>query len=495
MSRISSTFGKTSGKKSSQKSFGDSYNLSGSQSLRRSGSSGNLRKSGNLAASFGSMGDISKDVESEYIKNLQQQVYFLELEANHLREQARKATDMHPQMSAEAERMLGKLRQMQAQVDGLHLEVARKDSNLNSISTEKSRALDRLREEEDAHNREKRLLMEDLVNLKKEKTMLETEHSRKDTQMIEARSEMDKSAQALRNAEHKISILRSQLDQRIEQHKLTQLALEEKRSDMLRTESNLRELEEKYYSSNVILHDKTVNDLREEVQMLRQKLKETEMKADQDRYLRTKLSDDSSHLVSENSLLNQQVIELRNQVERERSLRENIDVRKSQNITELVHANEKIKQIQFEVNQTKALLQSEQDRCRSLMEQLSKAESLNSSIQLNQSSTQSRLAEVQGVHSVTESENTSLRRDKMLLVDHVSELTKQVQDKEQEILRLRNHIFTLENKVGSIEKMKETETEMHSRKWEEFEKLADSMRSLSHTMSRTAASPRHLDYN
>ena len=49
-------------------------------------------------------------IENDYIKNLQQQIYFLELEANYLREQAKKATEMHPQMAAEAERMLSKLR-------------------------------------------------------------------------------------------------------------------------------------------------------------------------------------------------------------------------------------------------------------------------------------------------------------------------------------------------------------------------------------------------
>ncbi len=50
--------------------------------------------------------------------------------------------------------------------------------------------------------------------------------------------------------------------------------------------------------------------------MLRQKLKEAEMHADQDRYLRNKLSDDSSHLVKENALLNQQVLELQKQLDR-----------------------------------------------------------------------------------------------------------------------------------------------------------------------------------
>lgn len=57
---------------------------------------------------------------------------------------------------------------------------------------------------------------------------------------------------------------------------------------------------------------------QDEIRLVRQKLKEAEMTADQDRYLRSKLSDDSSHLVKENALLNQQVVELQKQLERVR---------------------------------------------------------------------------------------------------------------------------------------------------------------------------------
>jgi len=51
-----------------------------------------------------------KDVESEYIKNLQQQIYFLELEAEYLRGQAKKATAIQPRMTKEADRMMFKLK-------------------------------------------------------------------------------------------------------------------------------------------------------------------------------------------------------------------------------------------------------------------------------------------------------------------------------------------------------------------------------------------------
>ncbi len=45
------------------------------------------------------------------------------------------------------------------------------------------------------------------------------------------------------------------------------------------------------------------------------------MTSDQDRFLRSKLSEDSAHLVKENALLNQQVLELTKQLDRVRRLR------------------------------------------------------------------------------------------------------------------------------------------------------------------------------
>jgi hypothetical protein len=52
------------------------------------------------------------------------------------------------------------------------------------------------------------------------------------------------------------------LEQRIEQHKLTQLALDEKRQELVSVETQLREVEDKYYSSSVQVQDKVTQDLR-----------------------------------------------------------------------------------------------------------------------------------------------------------------------------------------------------------------------------------------
>ncbi|XP_064652760.1 ELKS/Rab6-interacting/CAST family member 1-like isoform X2 [Lineus longissimus] len=497
MSRTSSTFGRQSPLHSAR-----SPSKSTGGSLRRSNSMEKLRCStGNIAASFSMNGtgmtgpakmnkstELS-NIEQEYIKNLQQQIYFLELEANYLREQARKATDMHPVMTSEAERMLAKLRQMQTESDGLRLELSRKDGNLDYINTEKMRLLERLKTEEDNHAREKRLLMDEVVQFRKESGGREKDIARKDLQLDMAKDEMEKSTTALRAAEQKITLLRNQLDQRIEQHKMTQLALDEKRGESLRLETQLREVEEKYYSSAATMQDKATQDLRDEIRMLRQKLKETEIQADQDRYLRNKISDDSSHLVKENALLNQQVIELENQNQRERGLRESQDTRRSMNITELVSAKDHEKQLQFEINQLREQLNHEKERCNHYMAQLAKQEQIATSTEFNASSTRSRLAEVENAHHGTETENSQLRRDKMLLVDHVADLQKQLTHKEQEIVHLHAQIHSLDTKVSQFERLKILEGTVNSQKWEEFERLADSMKSLSATMAQSS-SPR-----
>lgn len=59
-----------------------------------------------------------------------------------------------------------------------------------------------------------------------------------------------------------IVLLHLQLEQRTEQQKMTQFALEEKRTELLSSETRLKDLEEKYYNNTVQLQDKVTSDLR-----------------------------------------------------------------------------------------------------------------------------------------------------------------------------------------------------------------------------------------
>ncbi len=61
-----------------------------------------------------------------------------------------------------------------------------------------------------------------------------------------------------------------------------------------------------------------------------------------------------------------------------------------------------------------------------IVTQLDKQKNVTKGLELNTATLRSRLAEVESAQQNQESENSQLRRDKMLLVDHVADLQKRV---------------------------------------------------------------------
>ncbi|XP_022091153.1 paramyosin-like [Acanthaster planci] len=470
-----------------------------SSTLKRTSSLGSLNKrsSANLAPSFNAsktspgLSEEYSNLEAEYIKNLQQQIYFLELEANFLRDQARKATHLQPKMTEEAGRMLDTLKDLQSTVDGLHLDIKRKESNLDMVNSEKERLDGRLKLLQDTHNREKKLLVEEIVQLKKQNEMTLREIAQKEEQIFDARKELDKGSTSLTSAEQKIRILTAQVDQKSDELRHTQLALEDKRAELLKVQTQLQELEDRYYSSTASIQDKAVEEFRNEIRVMQHKMKETELNAQQDRYLKNKMSDDIANLVKENALLGTQVVELQKQLDRERSLRESRDTRHASNITELVTVRDKEKQLKYELDKAREELKYERDRVQHLMNQLAKQEQEHVTSNLSQNTLRSRLAELEGRLSGVEVENTQLRRDKMLLVDHVSELQKQVAERDQEATRMQNHMHTMEGTLAGLERRNKQESSLQSQRWGEFEKMAESMKNLSKSMTARSLTPEY----
>ncbi|XP_070209611.1 paramyosin-like isoform X3 [Littorina saxatilis] len=519
MSRMSSTFSKVSDLRSTPKYLGGAYltdvdktaskKQTMANSLRKS--TGNMAEFSSMAKSMTKGGEAHSNIETEYIRNLQQQVYFLELEANYLREQARKAADTHPQMVQEADRMLSKLRLMQQEMDAMAIELQRKDSAIGILMAEKERLQEQIRDlagksrymfstvgertystvgqrmcsSVDVRSKDKRLFTDEVVTLKTEKDRLERELSRKDAQLLEAKSSIDKSTVALTNAETKIHTLKAQLEQRIEQHKMTQLALDEKRSELVSMETQLREVEDKFYSSTVQIQDKVTEDLRDEIRHLRQKLKETEMNAEKDRYLRDKINEDSSHLVKENAALSQQVLELEKQLDRERGLRQSNEQRHSTSIGEVVSLRDKEGALRHEIDKLQEQLKHEQGKSKQYLEQLTNKEVYGNQTELKVNTLQSKVNELEALHQSSEADITQLKRDKVLLVEHVADLQKKIEEKDRNIIELRAEIATMDSHLKTADYQKSLELSAQSQKWEEFGRLAESMRTLSSTMAHS----------
>ena len=63
-----------------------------------------------------------------------------------------------------------------------------------------------------SRTRDKRMLMDEIVQLKKDKDVMEREISKRDSQLMDAKGELDKSSTALKNADLKMETIRNQVD-------------------------------------------------------------------------------------------------------------------------------------------------------------------------------------------------------------------------------------------------------------------------------------------
>ncbi|XP_074607901.1 uncharacterized protein LOC141860639 [Acropora palmata] len=466
---------------------------SASDNLRRSGSFGKSGKDLHLAASFDSRSrkhtrsstsnaEIG-NIENEYIRNLQQQIYFLELEANYLREQARKASAIPPRVTEEADRMMRKLRDLQSQVDERSSDVARKESQLHMLEAEKESAIKRLREMEESFAAEKRQLVNEIVSLKKMADIHGRDHARRELQVHQYKSEADKGLTALQEAERKVQNYRIELDRKTEDLNKLRIELEEKRAECLKVKTQLQEMDDKFFDSQTKTKEELGRALREEIRQLRLQLKEKEINAEQDRSLRNKIQDDCTALIKENAALSAQVVELQKQIDMDRAHKDKKDFRRQANIQELVTLKENEKHLQQELERIQEVLRLEQQKHRETLEKLSREEQASLEANLKRNQLRNELNEVEGQHDSTNTENVALKRDKFLLTDEVANLNAKLDEKNEEMERIKLRLEESEARCSQMESKVRMQRSLESIKWEEFEKLATTMREFSRSMS------------
>lgn len=62
----------------------------------------------------------------------------------------------------------------------------------------------------------------------------------------------------------------------------------------------------------------------------------------------------------------------------------------------------------------------------------------------------------------------------------------QLEIKNEECVNLKGQILSLEQRVEELDQYNSLQSTAQSQKWGEFEKLAESLRTLSHTMARSS---------
>eukprot|EP00794_Sanderia_malayensis_P010067 gene10067-11095_t len=412
--------------------------------------------------------DVSK-VESEYIKNLQQQV------------------------TEEAERMMRKLKLLQGEVDSRSQDVMRKESQIMIMMNEKEEAIRKLRDCEESFAQEKKELVDEIVRYKKQSERLQQDNTRREIRVSELKNDHERGITALDEAEDKLGYYRRELDAKTEQYNRLRVEFEEKRAECLKIQTEFQELEERFFKSGVKSKEEVGRDLREEIRLLKYECRQKEIAAEQDRALRNKISDDCAALVKENAALASQTIELQKQLDAERHYQDNRETRRQANIQELVESKDNCNVLQREVDHLREQLTMERQKHREAINKLTKEERGLNRANLRGTKLQSELEELENMNSSQSEENVQLRRDKMILADHVAELQNKLSEAEEDLENLRKESNHYRTQSAQLESKVRLQKSMDTIKWEEFERMADSLKEFSRNISPMKDS-RNFDY-
>ncbi|XP_069777245.1 interaptin-like [Narcine bancroftii] len=382
-------------------------------------------------------------IETEYIKNLQQQICLLELETNFLQKQAKKAASISPQIAQEAEKMLKEIKELQAEIEFIQLEIRKRDARIARSEADKELFSRYLCSAQESSSREKRLLMEEKVQMKKLKEIAKQDIVYKRSEVVKIKKELEKINAAAKDGIHQVWLLEKQLNQHVEKHQAAEVQLREKKLELLEAQAALHQFEDKCSASTAFMQDQIARKMRNEINSLQQKLREQEALSEEDTFLRNKGADDCSCLTKENAVLHCKVMELREDVERAQVAKDERNSQLANSITQLSSRKENGRHLELELAYLKRVMKEEEKKVVNTVEQLQHLEQEKNSVELNRHLLQNQLTTLEKQHSDIKLENSQFKRERNSLVEHIAELHKQISEKDVEILQMKGFIHTL----------------------------------------------------
>ncbi|XP_068093659.1 uncharacterized protein [Hyperolius riggenbachi] len=321
--------------------------------------------------------------------------------------------------------MVAELKELQSPIHSMQLELTMKERSIAAVKTELEAENRHLRSVSDNKMREKRLLVEDVTQLKKLADVATQDLAHKEGEHKSILQELHATIHSAKEKERDLRLLQSQLQEQIQQNEAVEAQLAEKRSECLMMQAAVRQLEEQYTTTAQSVQERIALQLRKEAEKLRTQLREKQLAADEDKYLQSKLAEDCGRLTKENARLQARMLETTKQLEEERSLRDTESLSRTRRISELVSGKENERQLELQLSHWRRLAQDEKEKVSAAEQQVLQLQQGRKSVEMSGSSLHKQLTDLQNKQSSLQQENSLLRVEKSHLVEHISQLHKQ----------------------------------------------------------------------
>eukprot|EP01135_Chromosphaera_perkinsii_P010174 Nk52_evm40s2039 gene=Nk52_evmTU40s2039 len=412
-------------------------------------------------------------IEKEYIKNLQQQVYFLELETAYLREQAEKASaaDSYLRRALDIEqKYINDTKCLKIELEELKRKLRQKDFSIQNLESDKEVVEKKLQQTEKNSSVGKKNITEENISLKKRVDDQEEDLKYLNDQFKKAKESEKESVMKLSQIVQKNEILKSENDSLRKENKKMAHEMNDLREEMKKVQAlkmnSTEDLEEELARKSDMMN----KERDSEVFDLKLKIRQNEMQLEQARVMEHKLKKDCKNLLDANNILNQEVAEVNRNFalsknEAERLKRTNKDLREQVNTVPVDTFEKK----QYDL--VKRELKSEHERLKEMGESLCTKENDISRLKLENRDLLSENKRVNEKLSNQESEFITLKRDKLLLVDHVAELQEKLKICDKELKILRTVTREMKDAFSDLTSKIEMESNLHKDTLREYKSI------------------------
>ncbi|XP_054857863.1 centrosomal protein of 135 kDa-like [Eublepharis macularius] len=385
------------------------------------------------------------------------------------------------------EHMQRKLQELQSQSDGFQLEIKRKESHLNMQRMEREQLSSQIHVADELYSREKQGLVEEIIQLKRQKVQKDTKVSAKEMEILHAKQELEQQQMNLSNSEQAILILRAKVKQRSEQQKVVEMQISGKRGEFLKLQSTVHTVEDEIFKKRVAMQEHITHELRNEISFFHQQIRHKELQAEQNRVLRRKMMDDYAALTKENAALQSRLLELGKQMDIERTLKEKSYTSHTASVAHFLTVKDHQEHLQREIKRHQELLEQEKKTFQKLKEQISVLEYRSTSLDLSTATMSSLVAEIRAMLYKEEQNNLELKRDKALLVDLIVALENKLAGKETSFLQASTRMLQLDEAISALKTKHVLHQSLESKKWEQISKMANSMKNLNKSITDVVA--------
>ena len=445
-------------------------------SLRRSASFGKSKNAANstLNKSLGSAGLDLATVESEYIKNLQQQVYFLELEANFLRDQAQKAETLSKHSAAdEAAKWRRRLKDVEMEQDSLKSEIRRKEIEADAAEMERRQYVKELKSLKETATAEKSHLLDEIATLRHKVDDSHLSSKQLQIQLDAAEEKKLAAAGECLDVKSRLAVVRDQLDRTLSTNKDLREELVDKKLEIKQFKQQLSDLETRYLTQATELKEAAITDMRTKLADMRVRMRELEVTSELDKSLKEKALEDSSYTSKTNAILREEICDLKAQLGKERELYEKQSVQRSMDSDEIATLKYKNKQLQDDLAALNDTLGKEKKKAKNYLSKLAETDADLSANRANETILRNKLADMELTKDSKSNEVSHLRKDKNLLLDQVIDLQSKLDLKNSEVSSLTTEIEYLKSKVSDLASEARLNKSLETRRWEDIENMAE----------------------